>query len=139
MEPIKTFKVNKKLQQQGYLIGVVLILFFFIGVVIMKKVILFLLILGIFRLVIAGLQGNHTVVKVFSRHFEIQKRFIGPRKKIKNLNLISVKMENKKLMIKYMDDNEVEKSLKLLKTTLNEENMDNFVGYLRGLRSITIH
>lgn len=134
MKAIKSFEISKKFQNQGYLLAGLLLLFFVAALLLIKKVIILFLVLAVLKLIIAALRCTHKVIKIFPKHFEIKLDVAGSAKLIKNENFRTIKIENKKIWIDYVDNTGKKQTVKILKTVLEDQDLKFFINFLKSLK-----
>ncbi len=101
MEPVKTIKLSKKHVNKQMIMGVVLTILGVVGLVIGAAHILGL---GIFFLVIAIVQKERNIFKIFENNLEMKMGPIAPTKYIRFTDFTRVEnIEDKKITVYYKD------------------------------------
>jgi len=134
MEPIKSYGTSKKLQNQGFLLAGLMLFFFVIGLLLLNKIIVMFLIFSILKFVIAGLNSTHKIIKIYDRHFEIKLGVMASSKLIKNENFRAINVEKKKILIDYITEDGTKKTVKMLLTALEQEDLVDFKNFLDSLQ-----
>ncbi|GAA4113790.1 hypothetical protein GCM10022393_13020 [Aquimarina addita] len=134
MEAIRSFGLSKKLQNQGYFLTGLMLLLFIAGLIILKKVIILFLVLAVLKLTMVALNSTHKIIKIFPKHFEIKLGVAGSAKLIKNQNFQIIRIENKKILIDYIDNTGKRQTVKMLKTILEEEDLTIFINFLESIK-----
>ncbi|MCK8523030.1 hypothetical protein M0D21_15740 [Aquimarina sp. D1M17] len=121
MELIQEFSLSKKVANQSFIMGSIMLLggvmlFFLLGN-------LTLIGLGIFLLVIGGLNQNLKIVKVYPQYLEIKLGVIASKKFVKYDQITQFKIANKLLLIHYNNDEKKPKKVKIATRALAQEDI----------------
>ena len=133
MEAIKEYNYRKTAANQGYYMGAFILIVGIIALIVLNKLIVMFFIMSIIFMIMAAINGNLKIVKIFPKHFEVKRGMAASSKLVKNENFKSYEMKGKTMHIHYTSETGEKKTFKLHEKALEEDDFTTFQEYLDTL------